>query len=340
MLFRSALRDKGFSKQMNPLGLKALEAQARLLADPDSRYKEIIRLSKSSGITQVEAQVRIAEKRLRLEYEIAQRLGKGLEYLEAQGLSKEDALRLSKEELKTTTAHSEELKKGTKSLKEQNTVYATSGLTQSKKEALDLYNQSLVSGSEEWSAVQKAEARINRQKIKLELGEKKAEKYWDIQIAQIEKAMAAATENGQIAAAMAEQQRRALEALWALGAQMLVDVAQGKDRANRGQNMGGGAGQIGGTLAGNGLSIVAMKATLQHVLTEEFYAKAIVLQEQFTAGVESVIKEFVKTESGVDTDLSGKFLTDIPDHKYSFGANYKHKWISASISANLNLSTF
>jgi len=48
---------------------------------------------------------------------------------------------------------------------------------------------------------------------------------------------------------------------------------------------------------------------------------------------QSVIKEFVKTESGVDTDLSGKFLTDIPDHKYSFGANYKHKWISASISA-------
>jgi len=51
-------------------------------------------------------------------------------------------------------------------------------------------------------------------------------------------------------------------------------------------------GGIGGTLSGNALSIAAMKATLQHVLTEEFYAKAIVLQEQFTAGVESVIKEF------------------------------------------------
>ncbi len=51
-------------------------------------------------------------------------------------------------------------------------------------------------------------------------------------------------------------------------------------------------GGIGGTLAGNALSIAAMKATLQHVLTEEFYAKAIVLQEQFTAGVEAVIKEF------------------------------------------------
>ena len=35
-----------------------------------------------------------------------------------------------------------------------------------------------------------------------------------------------------------------------------------------------------------------MKATLEDVLTEEFYIKAIALQEQFTAGVESVIKEF------------------------------------------------
>lgn len=35
-----------------------------------------------------------------------------------------------------------------------------------------------------------------------------------------------------------------------------------------------------------------MKATLQNVLTEDFYAKAIALQEKFTAGVESVIEEF------------------------------------------------
>lgn len=49
---------------------------------------------------------------------------------------------------------------------------------------------------------------------------------------------------------------------------------------------------IGGTLAGNALSISAMKATLQYVLTDEFYSKAIALQEKFTAGVEGVIKEF------------------------------------------------
>jgi len=51
-------------------------------------------------------------------------------------------------------------------------------------------------------------------------------------------------------------------------------------------------GGIGGTLAGNALSIAAMKATLEHVLTDQFYETAIKLQEQFTVGVESVISEF------------------------------------------------
>lgn len=51
-------------------------------------------------------------------------------------------------------------------------------------------------------------------------------------------------------------------------------------------------GGIGGTLAGNALSIAAMKSTLQNVLTQDFYDKAIKLQERFTEGVESVIKEF------------------------------------------------
>jgi glutamate-1-semialdehyde 2,1-aminomutase len=51
-------------------------------------------------------------------------------------------------------------------------------------------------------------------------------------------------------------------------------------------------GGIGGTLAGNALSIAAMKATLQNVLTDEFYKQAITLQECFTKGVEGVIQEF------------------------------------------------
>jgi glutamate-1-semialdehyde 2,1-aminomutase len=51
-------------------------------------------------------------------------------------------------------------------------------------------------------------------------------------------------------------------------------------------------GGIGGTLAGNALSIAAIKAILENVLTEEYYRKAIAFQECFTEGVESVIKEF------------------------------------------------
>jgi glutamate-1-semialdehyde 2,1-aminomutase len=51
-------------------------------------------------------------------------------------------------------------------------------------------------------------------------------------------------------------------------------------------------GGIGGTLAGNALSIAAMKATFEQVLTPEFYEKAFALQEMFTSGVETIIKEF------------------------------------------------
>lgn len=50
-------------------------------------------------------------------------------------------------------------------------------------------------------------------------------------------------------------------------------------------------GGIGGTLAGNALSIAAMKATLQHVLTPAAYEHTIKLAEQFEAGVADVIQE-------------------------------------------------
>ena len=50
-------------------------------------------------------------------------------------------------------------------------------------------------------------------------------------------------------------------------------------------------GGIGGTLAGNALSIAAIKATLQHVLTEDAYRHSIPLAEHFTDGVQSVIDE-------------------------------------------------
>jgi len=50
-------------------------------------------------------------------------------------------------------------------------------------------------------------------------------------------------------------------------------------------------GGIGGTLAANALATAAMRATLQHVLTEASYARTIPLAERFAAGVEQVIRE-------------------------------------------------
>jgi glutamate-1-semialdehyde 2,1-aminomutase len=50
-------------------------------------------------------------------------------------------------------------------------------------------------------------------------------------------------------------------------------------------------GGIGGTLAGNALSLAAMRATLEHVLTEDAFGRMIALGERFAAGVEGVIAE-------------------------------------------------
>lgn len=49
------------------------------------------------------------------------------------------------------------------------------------------------------------------------------------------------------------------------------------------------AGGVGGTLAGNALSLAAVRATLEHVLTEAFYARAIPLAARWAAGVREVI---------------------------------------------------
>ncbi len=51
-------------------------------------------------------------------------------------------------------------------------------------------------------------------------------------------------------------------------------------------------GGIGGTLAGNALSLAAMRATLGSVLTPEFYEKAIPLAERFVVGVQKVINQY------------------------------------------------
>ena len=51
-------------------------------------------------------------------------------------------------------------------------------------------------------------------------------------------------------------------------------------------------GGIGGTLAGNALSLAAMRATLTKVLTHEAFDRMIPLAERWTAGVQKVINDF------------------------------------------------
>jgi glutamate-1-semialdehyde 2,1-aminomutase len=50
-------------------------------------------------------------------------------------------------------------------------------------------------------------------------------------------------------------------------------------------------GGIGGTLAGNALSLAAVRATLEHVLTDNAYERTIPLAERFAADVDEVIDE-------------------------------------------------
>jgi len=50
-------------------------------------------------------------------------------------------------------------------------------------------------------------------------------------------------------------------------------------------------GGIGGTLAGNALSVAAMRATLEHILTAKNFAKMIPLAERFNDGVAAEIKK-------------------------------------------------
>jgi glutamate-1-semialdehyde 2,1-aminomutase len=50
-------------------------------------------------------------------------------------------------------------------------------------------------------------------------------------------------------------------------------------------------GGVGGTLAGNALSVAAMRATLSSVLTADAFARMVALSTAFTAGVQAVIDE-------------------------------------------------
>ena len=51
-------------------------------------------------------------------------------------------------------------------------------------------------------------------------------------------------------------------------------------------------GGIGGTLAGNALSLASMRATLTKILTQEAFDRMIPMAERWTAGVQKVIDDF------------------------------------------------
>jgi glutamate-1-semialdehyde 2,1-aminomutase len=51
-------------------------------------------------------------------------------------------------------------------------------------------------------------------------------------------------------------------------------------------------GGVGGTLAGNALSVIAMRAALEHELTEENFEKMIALADYFTAGVNALFEKY------------------------------------------------
>jgi glutamate-1-semialdehyde 2,1-aminomutase len=51
-------------------------------------------------------------------------------------------------------------------------------------------------------------------------------------------------------------------------------------------------GGVWGTLAGNALSVAAMRATLEHVLTEDAFAAMAALSARFAAGVQTIIDRY------------------------------------------------
>jgi glutamate-1-semialdehyde 2,1-aminomutase len=63
-----------------------------------------------------------------------------------------------------------------------------------------------------------------------------------------------------------------------------VEAAIGRDESD--------VGGVGGTLAANVLSLAAVRATLEHVLTEDAFARMISLGERFEQGVQEVINEY------------------------------------------------
>ncbi len=67
-------------------------------------------------------------------------------------------------------------------------------------------------------------------------------------------------------------------------------------------------GGIGGTLSGNALSLAAMRATLEHVLTDPAFERMIVLGERWADGVSSAIRRARPALGGATDRMPGRVL--------------------------------
>ncbi len=74
-------------------------------------------------------------------------------------------------------------------------------------------------------------------------------------------------------------------AAYGMSAEVAARIDAEKDRIDQ------DAGGIGGTLAGNALAVAAVRATLEHVLTEAAFARTIPLAERFEAGARAAIDD-------------------------------------------------
>lgn len=90
-------------------------------------------------------------------------------------------------------------------------------------------------------------------------------------------------------------------------------------------------GGIGGTLAGNALSLAAMRATLESVLTEEAFSRMIPMAERFAKGVSDAI-----AEAGVPWHVSRLGCRA----EYLFHANPPRNGAQAAAAADFELERF
>ncbi len=90
-------------------------------------------------------------------------------------------------------------------------------------------------------------------------------------------------------------------------------------------------GGIGGTLAGNALSLAAMRATLSKVLTQEAFDHMIPMAERWAAGVEKVIRDFGLTWNVTRLGCRAEYL---------FGADVPQNGTEAHDSMDFDLERF